>query len=550
MFAVILFSLLISLPFGSFHPCRFSDLPNAELRHCSSLSEGRAVPLEIVFWGDLPPFTICTFTCNSNGKELSRMCENGVWTGPKCKTVRVKRFWGRRRRRYSPPPPPPPDTTPPTISCPANIPVTADPLQTSAVVTWTEPTAYDTKDGTLGTTRNGPAPGSQFSEGSTNISYSARDSAGNVASCSFSVILTVVRCPAPSYPGSFSCTSGSAYLYGVVCSFDCPSVGYELIGQSSVTCLSSAHWSDSIPTCQRVNCGDPGSPRNGSSVVTGSRYQDTVTYACNTGYNITGDVTRTCLATRLWSGALPTCWYSISCSSSPCLNGATCINTLGGFKCQCGPGWAGDICQTDIQPPVMSDCQNSETILTSQPEAIASWRIPSFHDPMGNPLSVFTNYPSSNSSSFPWGDFTVQYSALKLSNGLREECNFTISVRPIPCSPLPVPVNAAIVCNDWDTDLLQLCVIACKSGYFVPRGYSEDDVYVCGASGTWSPVGAMPECIGTSSSVRNTPSFTDCLETSAQSELSVYFIDLVKKSNFAHICKTSPCDPNRVKIQC
>lgn len=146
---------------------------------------------------------------------------------------------------------------------------------------------------------------------------------------------------------------------------------------------------------------------------------------------------------------------SISCSSSPCLNGATCINTLGGFKCQCGPGWAGDICQTgkeeellfvsrflntdtnnnnswihaDIQPPVMSDCQNSETILTSQPEAIASWRIPSFHDPMGNPLSVFTNYPSSNSSSFPWGDFTVQYSALKLSNGLREECNFTISVR-------------------------------------------------------------------------------------------------------------------------
>lgn len=129
-----------------------------------------------------------------------------------------------------------------------------------------------------------------------------------------------------------------------------------------------------------MNCGDPGSPRNGSSVVTGSRYQDTVTYACNTGYNITGDVTRTCLATRLWSGALPTCWCnfiflymmletehncifhppnignifiqsfnntdSISCSSSPCLNGATCINTLGGFKCQCGPGWAGDICQT------------------------------------------------------------------------------------------------------------------------------------------------------------------------------------------------------------
>lgn len=83
---------------------------------------------------------------------------------------------------------------------------------------------------------------------------------------------------------------------------------------------------------------------------------------------------------------------------------------------------------TDIQPPVMTGCQNSETILTTQPEAFASWNIPSFQDPMGRQLIVSSNYPT-NSTSFPWGDFTVQYSALKPSNGLRTECNFTLSIR-------------------------------------------------------------------------------------------------------------------------
>lgn len=40
------------------------------------------------------------------------------------------------------------------------------------------------------TIRSGPAPGSVFSEGVTTISYTARDSSGNSASCSFRVHIT------------------------------------------------------------------------------------------------------------------------------------------------------------------------------------------------------------------------------------------------------------------------------------------------------------------------------------------------------------------------
>lgn len=169
----------------------------------------------------------------------------------------------------------------------------------------------------------------------------------------------VVRCPAPSYSGSFSCTGGTSYLYGASCSFDCSALGYDLIGQSTVTCLSSGSWSNSIPSCQRmnllilrfnifffifrrdmlsinnkltsfnnyfiysyyertcsyraafvvgVNCGDPGGLTNGVSDFPGTRYEDMVTYTCNAGYNITGDINRRCQATGLWSGSRPFCW--------------------------------------------------------------------------------------------------------------------------------------------------------------------------------------------------------------------------------------------------
>nr|XP_034302889.1 hyalin-like [Crassostrea gigas] len=549
-------SLLVAMimPFGSFgdspdnlSPCSFVDLYNDEFQQCTDSSGGNLLPTDIFLWQNLPAFTICTFRCIIDGKDVSRICENGRWTGPRCKSYRVKRFWRRWRRS---PPPPPPDTTPPTIGCPGNVYVTANQSETSSVVSWTEPTAYDSKDGYLGTTRSGPAPGSRFSEGVTTIGYSARDSAGNTAQCSFSVTVTVVRCPPPSYSGSYSCTGGTSYIYGASCSFDCSALGYELIGQSTVTCLSSGHWSNSIPSCQRVNCGDPGVLTNGVPDFPGTRYEDVVTYTCNAGYNITGDVNRRCQATGLWSGLRPFCWYSISCSSSPCLNAATCTNTLGGFKCACAPGWTGSVCETDVQPPVMSNCQNSETILTSQPEAVASWNIPSFHDPMGNQIKVQSNYPQ-NTSTFPWGDFTVQYSALKLNNGLRTECNFNLSVKPIPCPDLAIPPNAVMVCNDWNTDMLNMCVIVCQSGYFVPNGYSENVLYVCGSSGNWSPAGPMPECIaGTPSYIRNAPSFTDCNNSKSRSELSLHFIDLLERSNFAHICKTTTCDANNVSIRC
>ena len=57
-----------------------------------------------------------------------------------------------------------------------------------------------------------------------------------------------------------------------------------------------------------MDCGSLTNPTNGRvSHTTGTTYGKRATYSCNTGYNLVGGSTRTCLATRRWSGSAPTC---------------------------------------------------------------------------------------------------------------------------------------------------------------------------------------------------------------------------------------------------
>ena len=57
-----------------------------------------------------------------------------------------------------------------------------------------------------------------------------------------------------------------------------------------------------------VNCGILANPANGQvSHTSGTTYEQTATYSCNTGYYREGSSTRTCQATGRWSGSAPTC---------------------------------------------------------------------------------------------------------------------------------------------------------------------------------------------------------------------------------------------------
>ena len=78
------------------------------------------------------------------------------------------------------------DTTPPVISnCPNDISVTISAADCDEVVNWTEPTATD--DNSVDSFTITHNPGDTFPVGTTTVTYTATDPAGNTASCIFNV---------------------------------------------------------------------------------------------------------------------------------------------------------------------------------------------------------------------------------------------------------------------------------------------------------------------------------------------------------------------------
>ena len=81
------------------------------------------------------------------------------------------------------------DTIQPVISnCPAPIAITIPLDMTSMSVTWTEPTATD-NSGVTPTVTQSHQPGDSFPVGTTQVTYTFTDMAGNEAKCSFTVTI-------------------------------------------------------------------------------------------------------------------------------------------------------------------------------------------------------------------------------------------------------------------------------------------------------------------------------------------------------------------------
>ena len=47
----------------------------------------------------------------------------------------------------------------------------------------------------------------------------------------------------------------------------------------------------------------------------------------------------------------PTTFYCLDidyCNSNPCMNGATCVDNVSSFTCNCPAGYSGDTCETGM----------------------------------------------------------------------------------------------------------------------------------------------------------------------------------------------------------
>ena len=127
------------------------------------------------------------------------------------------------------------------------------------------------------------------------------------------LFLDPIYCPALSVQYGNINVSGP-YTYGTVIGYICQT-GFQLVGVSSQTCLSSGDWSDEIPYCIVLNCTDPGVPDNGGRLGNDFTNGSVVSFTCNNGYTLQGTGSVTCYRGN-WSGPVPQC-IEVSSSSLP-----------------------------------------------------------------------------------------------------------------------------------------------------------------------------------------------------------------------------------------
>ncbi|XP_052224023.1 uncharacterized protein LOC127839681 [Dreissena polymorpha] len=212
-----------------------------------------------------------TYTCDLGygytGGNLTRTCQSSAqWSGTKPVCVyraiisraillvlcgELCTACGRRRSSQVL------DKAPPSLSgCPGNLHYYTDPLKLySTHVEWTEPTAWDNSDGSVGAQRiEGNGPGHVFYVGLHTIRYMTKDNTGNTATCGFTVTVEAKYCRpwATVRHGWVVCDPSVDMLVGTLCTFGC-FPGYNLHGSNTTICEAQDRWSvTSLPTCVHV----------------------------------------------------------------------------------------------------------------------------------------------------------------------------------------------------------------------------------------------------------------------------------------------------------
>ncbi|XP_065896410.1 P-selectin-like [Dysidea avara] len=311
-----------------------------------------------------------------------------------------------------------------------------------------------------------------------------------------------VHCPSlTSLNGMYRCNLGGDGVtsYEDICHLVC-NTGYELISSDTRTCQSDGSWSGTINTCSRVHCPSLTDPNNGTITCSLGddgvpSYEDTCSFTCNTGYELTSSDTRTCQSYGSWSSSDDVC-RRVQCP--PLTNGTLqCTNgtTTGVFEDTCTFSCNGGY---ELQGP------NSGTCLADQ-----SW---SGGGPICVVLNCSTSPPLDNSQLQLPCDTQYQSTCVASCNegytrntvtSVTYLCNVTSDPTMVDWVPIggvdvmcervqcPLLTNGSLQCpNGTSIGLLEdTCTFSCNGGYELQGSNSG----TCLANQSWS--GGLPSCV-------------------------------------------------------
>ncbi|XP_068228821.1 sushi, von Willebrand factor type A, EGF and pentraxin domain-containing protein 1-like isoform X2 [Palaemon carinicauda] len=272
---------------------------------------------------------------------------------------------------------------------------------------------------------------------------------------------------------------GMIHKYGDMIEFQC-NPGYFMASDNVIMCTENG-WNASLPQCHAISCAIPIQIRNG--VVIGDDYSlgATITYECDEGFELVGDVSRTCQENKVWTGTEPLCRI-IECPKPAILDDGQVISF--GIKYRSVLSY---ICDTGftLQGTATRTCQSNGEWTGEQPACV----------------EVFCEIPSEvahgirDISSLKAGG-TVRYSCLE---GHRLEGRSVINCdsdgqwdgSPPTCIQIdcgPPPSGENIIVHGEDTIYNSKVTFACGKG-FKPEG---QDWATCLLSGNWS--NEAPRC--------------------------------------------------------
>ncbi|MCI0330101.1 MAG: HYR domain-containing protein [candidate division Zixibacteria bacterium] len=331
----------------------------------------------------------------------------------------------------------------PSISCPANITKSNDPGQCGAAASYTVTAA----DNCLGATVTcNPPSGSFFPIGTTTVTCTAADAAGNQANCSFTVTVNdtenpTISCPPNIVKGNDPSHCDTMVTYTAIATDNCPGVSYVCsppsgssfpVGTTAVTCTAT----DAVgnqSTCQfTVTVTDVQGPTIVCSpnIVTG-----TDPGACN------AVVTYTVTASNGCPGVTLVCSPP---SGSTFPKGVTTVNCtatdVGGNQASC----QFTVTVNDTEPPALTCPAN---VITNNDPGRCDKRVTYFDSPTTDncdgTVPVFCTPPPA--TIFPVGVTTVTCRVADAA-GNKDSCQFTVAVNdnqpPVASCPADITTNA------------------------------------------------------------------------------------------------------------